>query len=89
LHTAVSAEKKHIAGFPIHKSPTGYTAQRATFSFLLSQNLPNNMGDICMILIQNGRRFITHSPTISTSRMSWFMYRNSIKNGLLYDELGM
>ena len=23
------------------------------------------MGDICMILIQNGRWFITHSPTIS------------------------
>ena len=23
------------------------------------------MGDICIILIQNGRRFITHSPTIS------------------------
>ena len=25
-----------------------------------------NMGDLCKILIQNGRRFITHSPTIST-----------------------
>jgi hypothetical protein len=23
------------------------------------------MGDLCKILIQNGRRFITHSPTIS------------------------
>ena len=31
-----------------------------------TKNLPNNMGDICMILIQNGRRFITHSPTISS-----------------------
>jgi hypothetical protein len=31
----------------------------------LSPNLPNNMGDIWKILIQNGCRFITHSPTIS------------------------
>ena len=38
------------------------------FQSFLSQNLPNNMGDLCKILIQNGRRFITHSPTISTPR---------------------
>ena len=32
----------------------------------MSPNLPNNMGDICKILIQNGFRFIPHSYTIST-----------------------
>ena len=26
------------------------------------------MGDLCKILIQNGRHFITHSPTISIKR---------------------
>ena len=66
LHTAVSAVKKHIAGFPLHLSPTGYTAQKAIFTLFLSPNLIHNMGDLCKILIQNCCRFRTHSTTISS-----------------------
>ena len=32
IDTAVSAVKKNIAGFPFQISPTGYTAQKATFT---------------------------------------------------------
>ena len=38
--TAVSAVQKHIAGFPMHISPTGCTAQRATFSFFCHKTYP-------------------------------------------------
>jgi hypothetical protein len=33
----VSAVKKHIAGFPFYISPTGYTAQRASFTLFCHQ----------------------------------------------------
>ena len=36
----MSAVKKHIAGFPMHISPTGYTAQRATFIFFCHKTYP-------------------------------------------------
>ena len=37
LHTAVTAMKKHISGFPLQISPTGCTAQIASFTFFCHQ----------------------------------------------------
>ena len=63
-HCSVCSEKTHCR-FSHAYIPHRLHSTESNFQLFLSQNLPNNMGDICMILIQNGRRFITHSPTIS------------------------
>ena len=64
-HCSVCSEKTHCR-FCHAYIPHRLHSTESNFQLFLSQNLPNNMGDICMSLIQNGRRFITHSPTIST-----------------------
>ena len=65
-HCSVCSEKTHCR-FSHAYIPHRLHSTESNFQLFLSQNLPNNMGNICMILIQNGRRFITHSPTISSS----------------------
>ena len=64
-HCSVCSVKTHCRFSHAYISPRLHSTESKFHSFL-SQNLPNNMGDICMILIQNGCRFITHSPTISS-----------------------
>ena len=72
-HCSVCSEKTHCR-FSHTYIPHRLHSTESNFQLFLSQNLPNNMGNICMILIQNGRRFITHSPTISSSPApSWLL----------------
>ena len=55
---SVCSEKTHCRfSFPHRLHSTD-----SKFQSFLSPNLPNNIGDIWKILIQNGCRFITHSP---------------------------
>ena len=63
-HCSVCSEKTHCR-FSFPNIPHRLNSTESKFHSFLSLNLPNNMGDIWKILIQNGCRFITHSPTIS------------------------
>ena len=63
-HCSVCSEKTHCR-FSLAYIPHRLHSTDSKFHSFLSPNLPNNMGDICKILIQNDCRFITHSPTIS------------------------
>ena len=63
-HCSVCSEKTHCRFSHAYITHRLHSTDSKFHSFL-SQNLPNNMGDLCKILIQSGRRFITHSPTIS------------------------
>ena len=72
-HCSVCSEKTHCRFSHAYISHRLHSTE-SNFQLFLSQNLPNNMGDICMILIQNGRRFITHSPTISTIGGFWWTF---------------
>ena len=64
-HCSVCSEKTHCR-FSFLYIPHRLHSTESKFHSFFSPNLPNNMGDLCKILIQNGRRFITHSPTISS-----------------------
>ena len=63
-HCIVCSEKTHCR-FSLANIPHRLHSTESKFHTFLSPNLPNNMGDIWKIFIQNGCRFITHSPTIS------------------------
>ena len=64
-HCSVCSEKTHCR-FSFPNIPRRLHSTESKFHSFLSPNLLNNMGDIWKILIQNGCRFITHSPTISS-----------------------
>ena len=66
-HCSVCSEKTHCR-FSFPNIPHRLNSTESKFHSFLSLNLPNNMGDIWKILIQNGCNFITHSPTISNQR---------------------
>ena len=71
-HCCVCGEKTHCRFFHAYISHRLHSKE-SKFQPFLSQNLPNNIGDICMFLIQNGRRFITHSPTlVCTTFLAWW-----------------
>ena len=66
-HCTVCSEKTHCR-FSLPYIPHRLHSTESNFHSFLSLNLPNNMGDIWKISIQNGCRFITHSPTISRAK---------------------
>ena len=73
-HCSVCSEKTHCR-FSFPYIPHRLHSTESKFHSFLSLNLPNNMGDIWTILIQNGCRFITHSPTISNQLVTGDYYR--------------
>jgi hypothetical protein len=89
VHCSVCSEKTHCM-FSLAYIPHRLHSTECNFNSFLSPNLPNNMGDICKILIQNGRRFITHSATISNMNRFpclssfWVARRMRVKNWSLF-----
>ena len=71
-YCSVCTEKIHCR-FSFTYIPHRLHSTKSKFHSFLSLNLPNNMKDIWNILIQNGCRFITHSPTISTLK-HYYLY---------------